>query len=101
MGLMKLGFNAGATSGLQAKIQFNFSGNGQGSCFLEIAEGTLHAQQGTVKLPDLTINSPFDVWMDILTGKAEGQQMFLDQKYTVDGDLALLMQMEQLFGNNS
>jgi multimeric flavodoxin WrbA len=72
MGLMKLGFNAGATSGLQAKIQFNFSGNGQGSCFLEIAEGTLHAQQGTVKLPDLTINSPFDVWMDILTGQGRG-----------------------------
>jgi len=38
--------------------------------------------------------------MDILTGKAEGQQMFLDQKYAVEGDLALLMQMEQLFGNN-
>jgi hypothetical protein len=39
--------------------------------------------------------------MDILTDKADGQQMFLDQKYTVEGDLALLMQMEQLFGNSS
>jgi hypothetical protein len=38
--------------------------------------------------------------MDILTGKADGQQMFLDQKYTVEGDPALLMQMDQLFGNN-
>ena len=51
--------------------------------------------------PDLTVNTPFEVWMDILTDKADGQQMFLDQKYTVEGDLALLMQMDQLFGNSS
>jgi putative sterol carrier protein len=53
---------------------------------------------GAVTQPDLTVNSPFEVWMDIITGKAEGQQMFLDQKYTVEGDLDLLMQMEHLFG---
>ena len=99
--LMKLGFNTDATNGLNAKIQFNFTGDIQGYCFLEISEGTLKAQQGTANQPDLTVNSPFDIWMDILTGKAEGQQTFLDQKYTVEGDLALLMQMEQLFGSNS
>ncbi len=38
--------------------------------------------------------------MDILTDKADGQQMFLDQKYNVEGDLSLLMQMDQLFGIN-
>ena len=98
--LMKLGFNTDATNGLNAKIQFNFTGDIQGYCFLEISEGTLKAQQGTANQPNLTVNSPFDMWMDILTGKAEGQQMFLDQKYTVEGDLSLLMQMNQLFGNN-
>ena len=97
--LMKLGFNSDATNGLNAKIQFNFTGDIQGYCFLEIFEGALKAQQGTANLPDLTVNTPFDIWMDILTGKADGQQMFLDQKYTVEGDLALLMQLEQLFGN--
>ena len=98
--LMKLGFNTDATNGLNAKIQFNFTGDIQGYCFLEISEGTLKAQQGTANQPSLTVNSPFDMWMDILTGKADGQQMFLDQKYTVEGDLSLLMQMDQLFGNN-
>ena len=99
--LMKLGFNADATNGLNAKIQFDFTGDIQGYCFLEISEGTLKAQQGTAKQPNLTVNSPFDMWMDILTGKTDGQQMFLDQKYTVEGDVALLMQLEQLFGRNS
>ena len=99
--LMKLGFNTDATNGLTAKIQFNFTGDIQGYCFLEISAETLKARQGTANQPDLTVNSPFDIWMDILTGKADGQQMFLDQKYTVEGDLALLMQMGQLFGRNS
>ena len=98
--LMKLGFNTDATNGLNAKIQFNFTGDIQGYCFLEISEGTLKAQQGTANQPNLSVNSPFDMWMDILTGKADGQQTFLDQKYTVEGDLSLLMQMDQLFGNN-
>ena len=98
--LLKLGFNTDATNGLNAKIQFNFTGDIQGYCFLEISEGLLKAQQGTANQPDLTVNSPFDMWMDILTGKADGQQTFLDQKYTVEGDLSLLMQMDQLFGNN-
>ena len=97
--LMKLGFNAAAANGLNAKIQFNFSGEIQGSCVLSIIEGAINGHEGTVKQPELAVNTPFDVWMDIITGQADGQQMFMDQKYTVEGDLELLMQIGQLFGN--
>jgi multimeric flavodoxin WrbA/putative sterol carrier protein len=99
--LMKLGFNPGPAGGLKTTIQFNFSGENQGSCFLSIVDGSINGQQGSINQPDLTVNTPFEVWMDILTGKADGQQMFLDQKYTVEGDFALLMQLEHLFGRNS
>ena len=98
--LMKLGFNAPAANGLTAKIQFNFSGENEGSCFFTVEEGSFNAQPGTSGGPDLTVNSPFDIWMDIITGKAEGQQMFMEQKYTVEGDLELLMKLSQLFGTD-
>jgi putative sterol carrier protein len=98
--LMKLGFNPGPARRLKTTIQFNFSGENLGSCILSIADDSINGRQGTFNQPDLTVKTPFEVWMDILTGKAEGQQMFLDQKYTVEGDLSLLMQMNQLFGNN-
>jgi len=98
--LMKLGFNADEANGLDAKIKFNFSGQIEGVCFLGITDGKINVQHGTVSDPDLTVNTPFEVWMDILTGKADGQQIFLEQKYTVEGDLALLLQMEQLFGSS-
>ena len=96
--LMKLGINPGSVNGVKATIQFNFSGENQGSCFLSIADGTIIGRQGKAGQPDLAVNTPFDVWMDILTGKADGQQMFMEQKYTVEGDLELLLKMDQFFG---
>lgn len=53
---------------------------------------------GRADNPDLTIASPFEAWMDILAGKADGQQMFVEQKYTVEGDVSLLMRMNEFFG---
>jgi len=97
--MMKLGFNADSANGLKTTIQFNFSGENQGSCFLIIDDGSLQGQQGNYTDPDLTVNTPFEVWLDILTKKADGQQMFMEQQYTVEGDLELLMQLDQLFGN--
>jgi hypothetical protein len=31
--------------------------------------------------------------MDIMTGKVDGQQMFMEQKYTVIGDMGLMIQL--------
>ncbi len=50
---------------------------------------------GVYENPDITIETPFEVWMDIMTRKVDGQQMFMEQKYTVDGDLALLIELFQ------
>ena len=99
--MMKLGFNGNSVNGLKSTIQFNFSGEIQGSCWFAIKDGTISGQPGTATEPDLTVNSPFDLWVDISTGKTDGQQMFMEQKYVVDGDLNLLMQMDQLFGSRS
>jgi putative sterol carrier protein len=95
---MKLAFNSQAAENLEARVQFNFSGETAGGCFLDISRGAIQAQEGKTSNPNLTVNTPFEVWMDILSGKADGQQLFIDQKYTVEGDLELLMQMDQLFG---
>ena len=98
MMILPLGFNpAGAGDG-KAVVQFNFSGDVQGACHFRIENGTISAIHGPAESPELTIESPFDVWMDIMTGKADGQQMFMKQGYTAKGDLSLLMRMKQIFG---
>jgi FMN-dependent NADH-azoreductase/putative sterol carrier protein len=94
---MRVGFSAGAAENLRAIIQFNFSQDDEGSCYLKIDDGNLEARLGTAEKPDLTIEAPFELWMDILTGKADGQQMLKERKYRADGDMSLLKRMEEVF----
>ena len=96
--LMPMGFKPEAAQDLRAAIQFHFSGEVERHCYFRIENGSLTPVKGEAEKPDLIISSPFEVWMDIMTGKADGQQMFMEQKYKVMGDLSLLLRLSQLFG---
>ncbi len=96
--LMLMGFNAEKAGDTQALIQFEFSGEVNGACHFKIANGAIQAFDGAAAQPSVTVRSAFDTWMDILTGKADGQQLFLSKAYTVEGDLALLVRFDQIFG---
>jgi multimeric flavodoxin WrbA/putative sterol carrier protein len=98
MDIMRFGFNPEKAGDTQGTLQFVFSGDVEGSCYLAIDHGTIQAVDGKAEKPDLTIETPFEVWMDIVTRKADGQKMFMEQKYRAVGDLSLLMKMGQLFG---
>jgi putative sterol carrier protein len=96
--MMKVGFNKEKAGDTHAVMQFLFSGSVEGECYFKIEPGQFDVITGKVENPDLTISAPFELWMDILTGKADGQQMFVEQKYTVEGDVSLLMRMNEFFG---
>ncbi|MBI5570055.1 MAG: NAD(P)H-dependent oxidoreductase [Desulfomonile tiedjei] len=96
--VMTMGFNPEGAAGVRGVMQFNFSGEVNGSCYLKIENGSIEGKEGTADHADLTVEAPFEVWMDIVTGKADGQQMFMQQKYKPSGDLSLLLRMKDLFG---
>ena len=98
MMIMPMGFNSERAGDMRAVLQFNFSGEVEGTCHFKIENGKIEAKEGASEKPDLTIESPFEVWMDVITGKADGQQMFMQQEYKAVGDLSLLMGMNDLFG---
>lgn len=91
--IMPYGFNRQAAAERQVVVQFHLSGETSGSCYFTVRQDGVQAATGTSTSPDLTIESPFDVWMDIMTGKAEGPQMLMEGKYKVDGDLALMIKL--------
>jgi putative sterol carrier protein len=72
----------------------------EGSCHLIISDGTIKASEGKSEKPDLVIKTPFDVWMDIQTGKEDGGQMFMKEKYKAEGDMELFLNMSKFFGKN-
>jgi multimeric flavodoxin WrbA len=98
MMLLPMGFNPDGSGDTKAVLQFNFTGEVEGSCHFRIENRRIKSILGPAEKPDITIDSPFEVWMDIMTGKADGQQMFMAQKYKVTGDFSLLMRMNQIFG---
>lgn len=98
MALMSIAFNPEAAGGTSAVMQYDFSGEVEGSCHFIITDGRISSQNGPAGRADITISTPFSLWMDILTKKADGQQMFMERKYSAQGDLNLLMRMNELFG---
>jgi multimeric flavodoxin WrbA len=93
--LFPMGINAGAVGDRKVVLQFKFSGEVDGSCYFTIQKGTVEAKSGTSTGPDLTIEAPFNVWVDIMTGKADGRKLLLERKYKASGDISLMMQLFQ------
>ena len=98
MAIMSLAFNPEAARGMSAVIQYDFSGEIEGSCHFTITDGRIFSHDGAAGRADITISTPFAAWMDILTKKADGRQMFMEQQYSIQGDPDLLMRMNELFG---
>jgi multimeric flavodoxin WrbA len=90
-----LGLNSEAIGERKIILQLDFSGEVNDSCYFVIERGNVDAEKGSKENPDITIETPFNLWMDIITGKADGQQMFMEQKYTAKGDLPLMIQLFQ------
>jgi NAD(P)H-dependent FMN reductase len=91
--IFPFGINAKAAGDRTVVVSFAFSGAVEGSCYFTVEKGTVKAHEGTWEGPDIVVEAPFDVWMDVMTGKADGRQMLMEQKYKVSGDLPLMMQL--------
>jgi len=96
--MMPLGFKPDGAKDLRAALQFEFSGEVEGACHFVIADKAISAKAGRAAKPDLIITSPFEVWTDIMTGKADGAQMLMEGKYTAEGDMELLLNLGKIFG---
>lgn len=97
--MMPLGFDASAARGLAAVYQFDLTGNDPFQAYLSISGQTCSYHDGLADKPDIVIHAPGDVWMAIARGEVDGQQAFMSGKYTVEGDLSLLLKLRSLFPN--
>lgn len=94
---MPVSFNKEAAGNLHVAIQFKLAGEGGGNIFLSIADKQCTFGGGETVNPDLTITAPADVWMKMARGETNRAQAFMDGLYKVEGNMDLLMKMEELF----
>jgi multimeric flavodoxin WrbA/putative sterol carrier protein len=90
--------NPKAAGDLRAVIQFRVTGTQPGGWYLSIEKGACAMAEGEADSPSLTITTPSDVWLAVANRELDGQTAFMEGKYTVQGDMALLMRMKILFG---
>jgi putative sterol carrier protein len=85
------------TCDFTADIQFHVTGKEPGDYYLHIEDGKCIFHEGVSKSPKATINTPSEVWIAIARGELDGRKAFFERKFTLEGDLMLLLQLRNMF----
>lgn len=83
--------------GLDAVIQFKFTGAEAGEWYAVIKDGKVTVEKGTHASPKMTITADSSDYVKIFTGELDGMQAFMQGKLKLAGDLNLAMKLTQMF----
>jgi putative sterol carrier protein len=94
---MPQNFNADAAKGMSSVIQFNLSGDGGGTYHVTIKDGACSVAEGAHASPNMTMTMAAQDYVDMISGKLNGQMAFMSGKLKIAGDMGLAMKMQSLF----
>ena len=97
MSKMPSAFIPEKAQGINAVLQFKFSGSEPGDWYAELQDGKVNVQQGTYPNPKMTLSADSDDYIKIFTGQLDPMQAFMAGKLKLQGDLNLAMKMSQFF----
>jgi putative sterol carrier protein len=85
---MPQSFNPAKAGGQQAEVQYEIAGpDGTHAYFMRIADGRCQTDKGRAESPRVTIRIGLADFLRLITGKANGMQLFMTGKLKVAGDL--------------
>jgi len=90
-------YNHQQAAGFTGSIQFNLTDRDESGFYLTIRDGACSCAAGCADAPQLTIDTPWAVWLAIAEGKLSGAVAARDGQYQVSGDLGLLWRLEEIF----
>ena len=95
---MPTAFQPDKAAGVNATIQFKFTGAEEGNYIVKVGDGKCEVNEGETEGATVTINSPSDVWLKISRRELDGATAFMSGQFTFTGDMGVLMQMGSWFG---
>jgi len=83
--------------GVDAVIQFKFTGEEAGDWNATIKDGKVDVARGAHPSPKMTLTADSSDYVKIFTGELDGMQAFMQGKLKLAGDLNLAMKLMQMF----
>ncbi|MEA3441078.1 MAG: SCP2 sterol-binding domain-containing protein [Chloroflexota bacterium] len=90
-------FKPDAAEGVDAVIQYKLTGDEGGDWIITIHEGECTTAEGVAENPNMTMAADAQDLKDVLLGKANGMQYFMQGKLKLSGDLNLAMKLTSFF----
>ena len=85
-------------TGVNAVVQFKFTGTEPGEWNAAIKEGKCVVAEGIPQVkPTMTLTADSSDYIKIFTGELDGMQAFMQGKIKLAGDLNLAMKLMQMF----
>jgi len=97
MGKMPGAFIPEKAQGVDATIQFKFTGEEPGDWNATIKDGKVDVERGAHPSPKMTLTADSQDYVKIFTGELDGMQAFMQGKIKLAGDLNLAMKLMQMF----
>ena len=82
---------------LNAKILIELSGEGASSWVVNIANGQIRAEEGSISNPDMTLQMEGRDYVALTKGNANPMALFAQGKIKMQGNMGLAMKFSQMF----
>ena len=83
--------------GMEAGLQFKFSGAEPGEWFTLIKDGLCTVNQGILPKARMTLSADSDDFLKIFNGEMDGMQAFMQGRLRLSGDLNLALKLLSVF----
>jgi alkanesulfonate monooxygenase SsuD/methylene tetrahydromethanopterin reductase-like flavin-dependent oxidoreductase (luciferase family) len=98
---MARSYRAERGGGFRGDIQYVLENGGTRSWFLRIRDGGASARRGVASSPAVTVRTTVPVFARVAAGELDSGRAMIDGRLVVEGDLALVQRMPEMFGEAS
>jgi putative sterol carrier protein len=86
--------------GVEAVVQYHLSGDEPGDWIITIRDGECKVDPGIAENPKMTLSAASQDYKDVILGKINAMNAFMDGKLQLAGDLNLAMKLMTFFKLN-
>lgn len=94
---MPAAFNPASAEGVEAVVQINLTGDNGGTWVVNIADGKADVTKEPVENPTMTLTMDATDYTDMVSGKLNPMNAFMQGKVKLAGDMGLAMKFQNMF----